>query len=233
MNIVITGATSGIGKTATEYFASQGNTVVMVARNNIVLEQLCSKYPNSIGIKYDLCDLNNIENIFLECKDRGIKLDGLVHCAGINRDMPVKVNDVAIMNQVFATNCLSFMELVKYFALKKYSNDGSAVIGMSSIAVEACNKSMSTYAASKAGLDAMVRVMAKEYAKRGIRVNSIRASFVDTPMTRSIDDFENKIASQPLGIIEPIQIAYLIEFLLSERSKYISGSNIKMSAAVI
>ena len=75
--------------------------------------------------------------------------------------------------------------------------------------------------------------MSKEFARRRIRVNSIQPSFVDTPMARETNDYEAKFSAQPLGVIEPIHIAYLAEFLLSDKAKYISGSNIKISSAVL
>lgn len=234
MNILVTGATSGIGKTAAEYLDSVGHRIVLVARNEERLQAVAETLRNNpIYIPYDLCDLENIEQVFICCKEAGIKLDGMLHCAGINRDMPIKVNDVSIMIEVTKLNYMSFVELGKYFSMKKYSSDGSSIVAMSSTAVLGCDKSMCTYAASKASIDISVRVMAKEFVRRKIRVNSIQASYVDTPMALTVDNLEAKIAGQPLGIIEPIQIAYLMEFLLSDKAKYISGSNIKVSAVGI
>lgn len=234
MNILITGASSGIGKAAVEYLDSVGHRIVLVARNQERLEQTAQTLKNNpICIPCDLCDLDNIEHIFIQCKDAGIKLDGMLHCAGINRDMPVKANDVAAMVDVTTLNYMSFVELGKYFSMKKYSNDNGSIVAMSSTAVLGCDKSMCTYAASKAAVDTAVRVMAKEFVRRKIRVNSIQASYVETPMMEIVDNLEEKIAAQPLGIIEPIQVAYLMEFLLSEKSKYITGSNIKISGAGI
>ena len=103
-------------------------------------------------------------------------------------------------------------------------------MAMSSIAVHFCPKSMCSYSASKAAIDMTVEVMAKEFVKRKIRVNSIQPTFVDTEMTHNTSDWEAKAAALPLGLIEPIQIAYLVEFLLSDKAKYISGSHIKVSS---
>jgi short-subunit dehydrogenase len=234
MNVLITGASAGIGRTAAEYLDSVGHRIVLVARNMDRLVNIADTLKNApLCISYDLCDLDNIEEIFMKCKEADIKLDGLVHCAGINRDMPLKVNDVSVMMEVTKLNYMSFVELGKFFSMKKYSNDGASIVAMSSTAVYGCDKSMCTYAGSKAAIDTTVRVMSKEFAKRGIRVNSIQPNYVDTEMAHNTPDFESKIAAIPLGLIQPVYVAYLIEFLLSEKSKYISGSNIKMSSAAI
>lgn len=234
MNILVTGASSGIGRATAEYLDSVGHRVVMVARRAEILQDIAQKMNNDpLCIPYDLLDLKNIEQIFVQCKQKNIKLDGLVHCAGINRDMPIKVNDIDVMLDVTKLNYMAFVELGKFFSSPRYSNSGASVVAMSSCAVYDCAKSMCTYTASKAAIDTTVRIMAKEFAKRKIRVNSIQPSFVDTEMIQTVDNIEGKVANQPLGLIEPSQVAYLIEFLLSNKAKYISGSNIKISSAVI
>lgn len=234
-NILITGASSGIGAAISEYLSELGYSVVLVARDKNKLEhvkaRLCGK---SIIIPFDLADLENIENIFLNCRESEIKLDGLVHCAGVNNDIPIQANNIEIMKEVTTINYYSFVELGKYFFKKKYSNDSASIVAISSSASISCTKGMCTYAASKAALNAAVKVMSKEYLKRKQRVNAILPTFVDTPMAARMDtilgDLEQKIANQPLGLIEPKQIAYLAEFLLSDKSSYITGACIPVSA---
>lgn len=234
MNVLVTGATAGIGRVTAEYLDSVGHRIIMVARRAKLLQDIASNMQNDpFCIPFDLCNLENIEQIFIQCKQANIKLDGLVHCAGSNQDMPIKVNDVDIMMNVTKLNYMAFVELGKYFSLTRYSNTGSSIVAMSSTAVFGCDKSMCTYTATKAAIDTTVRIMAKEFAKRKIRVNSIQPTYVDTEMTRNTPDWEAKVAALPLGLVEPIQIAYLIEFLLSEKAKYISGSQIKVSSGSI
>lgn len=233
--VLITGASSGIGAAVSEYLSEQGYFVVLVARNkdrlSIVQEKLCGE---SLSISYDLSNLENIENIFSRCREIGIKLDGLVHCAGINNDIPIRASDIEVMKEVTTVNYYSFVELGKYFSKKKYSNDNASVVAISSSASISCSKGMCTYAASKAALNAAVKVMSKEYVKRKQRANAILPTFVDTPMAARMDktlgDLEQKIANQPLGLIKPKQIAYLAEFLLSDKASYITGACIPVSA---
>lgn len=236
--ILVTGASSGIGAAVSQYLSEQGYGVVLVARNKSKMEQIAAAFSgNRHIISYDLTDLENIEQIFIQCKEKGIKLDGMVHCAGISNDIPIRANDVEVMKDVTTINYYSFVELCKYFIKKKYSQDGASVVALSSSAAELCSKGMCTYSASKAALNATVKVLSKESLKRRQRVNAIMPNFVDTPMAQNVNNtfgnLERKIAAQPLGIIEPVQIAYLVEFLLSDKSSYITGACIPVSGGAI
>lgn len=237
-SILVTGASSGIGAAVSKYLSEQGYFVVLVARNKDKLskveEELCGE---KLSISYDLTNLEDVEKIFLICQENGIKLDGLVHCAGINNDIPIRANDIEVMKEVTTVNYYSFVELGKYFNKKKYSNERASIVAISSSAANSCGKGMCTYSSSKAALNAAVKVMGKEFLRRKQRVNAILPTFVDTPMASRMDeslcDLENKIARQPLGLIEPEQIAYLVEFLLSDKSSYITGACIPVSAGSI
>ena len=232
-SVLITGASSGIGAATAKYLDFLGYRLFLVARCREKLEIIAGNLSeDTICIPYDLQDLAHIEQIFNYCKELGVKLYGMVHCAGINRDQPVKTNNLTDMIQVMNLNLLSFIELAKYFCRKRYSVEGGAIVAMSSMAAFECAKGMCTYSASKAAVDAAARVMSREFARRKIRVNTIQPSMVDTLMARSAPEFESKFLAQPLGVIEPLHVAYLIAFLLSDQAKYISGSNIKISSAV-
>lgn len=232
--VLITGATGGIGRAVAVYLDSVGYRVVLVARRQETLREMATGLSqDAVCIPYDLQDLEHIQTIFDACRNQGILLYGLVHCAGMNRDQAVRANDLTNMVQVMNLNLLAFVQLAKYFCQKKYSEEGGALVGLSSVATLTCAKGMCTYSASKAGVDAAVRVMSKEFARRRIRANSIQPSFVDTEMARNTINYEAKIAEQPLGVIDPLHVAYLVDFLLSEKAKFISGSNVKISAGVI
>ena len=230
--ILITGASSGIGAAVSKYLSEQGYFIVLVARSEDKLKEVQDNLSGeSIIIPYDFLHLENIEN---NCRREGLKLDGLVHCAGINNDIPVRANDIEIMQEVTTVNYFSFVELGKHFNRKKYSNDNASIVAISSSASVSCSKGMCT---SKAALNASVKVMGREFLKRKQRVNAVLPTFVDTPMASRMDeslgDLENKVAGQPLGLIEPVQIAYLVEFLLSDKSSYITGACIPVSAGAI
>lgn len=234
-NILITGASSGIGKETALYLAKQGTNVILVARNEKRLHEVIEEIgENAYPYICDLSGLENIKSIFEFCKEKNLKLDGMVHAAGISNPIPVRNVSPQSLEETMRVNCMAFAELGKYFCGKKYSNENSSVVAISSLAATRPVMGQLTYAASKSALNSMVEVMAKEFLKRRIRVNSIMPSYVDTPMVAEGERFgmNNGIESMPLGVIEPIQIAYLVEFLLSEKSKHITGAAIPVSSGV-
>lgn len=236
--ILILGASSGIGEATTRYLSGQGNTVILVSRKEEKLKKIVEELPaNGYYFPYDLQNLEGMESVFGFCKGQGLKLDSMVYCAGINRDVPVKANIISDMKEVMNVNYMAFVEAGKYFGKKKYSNDGASVVAVSALGAKNCSPGMCTYAASKSALNAAVQVMAKEYMKRGIRVNAVLPAYVDTEMAKRAGDYIGSIddrvkSTQPLGIIEPFHVAYLIEFLLSESARYITGAEIPISAGM-
>lgn len=235
-NILITGASQGIGAKTAEYLSRQGATVILVARNEQRLKKVQGTLATEAHIfPYDLKNLDEIKRIFEFCSNKGLKLHGLIHCAGVNRDIPIRNNDVGLMQETFYVNYMSFLELAKYFSKKKYSEDNSSVVALSSHATNIIAAGMSTYTSSKAALEATVKVMAKEVIKRGIRVNAIAPACVDTEMVDNAPFIKKEELHmiQPLGIIDPIYISYLVEFLLSDKAKYITGAVVPVSAGNI
>ena len=231
--ILITGASSGIGEQTARYLSEQGYETILVARNAEKLNRMAEELPSTTyTFPMDLSELEKIEEIYQFCQKNGIILDGLVHWAGLARHYAVKMNDIDDMHMTFRVNYDAFVELVKFFSMRKYSKKGSSVIVMSSLSAITCRASTLNYSASKAALNAAVKVMAKELGRRSIRVNSLLPGYVITPMTSDESLAADVDKSQPLGFIEPEYIAYMIEFLLSDKSKYITGANIPISAGM-
>lgn len=236
--ILITGATSGIGRHFAEYASRQGATVVLVSRREEQLKEIQDKVPGDCYIyPYDLYDIEHIRDIFDFVKKQGITLDALVHCAGIEFSIPVRMIEPEDMERVMRVNALSFIQLGRFFSMKKYSSENSSIVAMSSISSLQNPKGMVAYNTSKTVLNSSVSTMAKEFAKRKIRVNAIAPAFVDTPMMKNAFEKNKEIMVQSeqdqfLGFIPPEQISYLIEFLLSERGKYITGTVIPVSGGM-
>lgn len=234
-NILITGASSGIGKETARYLAKQGATVILVARNEIRLKEVKDAIgERAYSFACDLSQLQDIKDIFGFCKEQGLKLDGMVHAAGISDPIPVRSVSTESMEETMHVNCMAFAELGKHFCGKRFSNEDASVVAISSLAAVRPVMGQLAYAASKSALNSMVEVMSKEFLKRKIRVNAIMPSYVNTPMVAGGERFgmNNGIDAMPLGVIEPIQIAYLAEFLLSEKSKHITGAAIPVSSGV-
>lgn len=236
--ILVTGATSGIGKAVAQRFAGEGARVVAVGRNRDELEKLKQRFPDQmIPFVYDLLDLEHVEDIFSYSKENNYKFDGLVHCAGVAFNSGIRTNIIAEMEQTMRINCFAFLELGKYFSMKKYSNEGSSLVAISSVEAFKNEKGLSQYAASKAALNSVVKTMSKEFMRRKLRVNAILPANVKTPMmmntARQIENYrEMAEARQPLGLIEPEYIAYMAEYLLSDYAKFMTGELVVMSGGM-
>lgn len=230
--VLITGASSGIGSEIARYLDTLGYHLILCARREDRLKDIVSSFnEQSLVMPVDLCDLLQIRDVFVEINKHKIKLTGMVHCAGIGHTLAIRNNDVDYMRKLMEVHYFAFVELGKYFSKKKYSNDDASIVAISSISSLTCYTGACNYAASKAAVNAAVKVMSKEFMRRRIRVNAILPAYVNTPMGPSADD-EDYIKQQPLGIIQPKYVAYLAEFLLSGQSKYMTGALVPMSGGM-
>ena len=232
--ILILGASRGIGKAVSKYLLEKGYRIVAVARTEALLQELVAgQEENAKYIVCDLSDMSNIAAIFDNLNEWGIILSGAVYCAGICTSEPIKIIDMDTMQRDLMINTLSFVEMGKYFSKKKYLSDGASIVAISSMSAWDMTKGMCTYSMSKAALNTAVQTMSKEFVKRKVRVNAVLPAYVNTSMTVGSDQVDSKIAmlqeKQPLGIIEPEYIAYMVEFLLSEKAQYMTGALIPIS----
>lgn len=251
--VLIIGGSSGIGAACARRLSAGGRTVILVARDKEKLRALAETLPSeALCLPYDLNNLEGIKSIFTFCSQNSQRLDGMIYCAGKDSVCPVKASQPALMEEIMRINCVAFLEAAKHFYSKRYSNNYSKIVAISSSASQSCDRGMGMYSASKAALNALVKTMAKEFTRRGILVNAILPAGVMTPMaaekmqiTSEIGpinvDLEiqrlnenpiplNSEGDQPYGIISPDSVADLAEFLISEQNKYITGALLPISA---
>ena len=172
-------------------------TTILVARNEEKLKKLVNEFGGETKyLIYDLTDVEHIESCFIKCREWGIKLDGLIHCAGIGENMPIRLIQTEHIKKMYQIHPMAFIELGKYFSKRKYSNDGSSIVVMSSMVAYEMEKGMAAYASSKAAVNAVVKVMAKEMADRRIRVNGVAPAFVATPMIKRRHGYVGKRRKQ-------------------------------------
>jgi short-subunit dehydrogenase len=232
-NILITGASSGIGNSLVQLLDHKDNHLILIGRNmlklNILSQNLKSKFTL---IEYDLEDIENIKNLL---NDIPIVIDAFAHCAGIDSTLPLKNVDYAKFEKSIKVNMFSFIELLKLIVkIKNKSNYFTNVVAVSSIASKNGGIAQTIYASSKAALEASVRVLSKELMNNKIRINCVSPGLVNTAMTHrwmkriGIDDINTLSNFQQSGIADPIQIAHVIEFLLSSKSSHIVGQNISV-----
>ena len=233
--ILITGGSSGIGEATAEYLDKSGYRTILIGRNEERLKALVTRLTNSDYITYDLCDIYGIDEIYNQLQEKDIVLDGLVHCAGISPLMKVEDNDAQVMEEAFKINCLSFIELMKFFQCEGAYNKGASVVAVSSVAASCASYRQTVYGATKAALEQAVRCMSKECIEKQIRVNCISPGAVNTEMFKKLCSqsetlLNNTEKRYPLGIIPPESIAENIEYLLSDKSKYTTGAVLTVDA---
>lgn len=229
--IIVTGAGSGIGRETSRVLAEQGASVIMMDINADGLAEsatLCGEKCHPITI--DLTDAKSVTEAVASVVSQYGKLDGLVHCAGISSRKPLNVLSKDGFSKVMDVNFFSFVELVKNCAKKKHINDGASIVVMSSISSIRGYKAKTEYCVSKAAVDAFVRCMALELAPKRIRINSVMAAEVLTPMALKAREINATVGASdfnaPLGPSEPYEVANTIAFLLSDATKTITGTSI-------
>lgn len=236
--ILVTGASSGMGR-ATAILCSQiGATLVVTGRDEKRLQETISLMECRERHDYyitDLSELNNIEGLIQQSveKDKR-KLDGIAYCAGISKLIPLKMSDYQKQQETMHINYYAFVEIVRHYAKNKYCTQGGSVVGISSVAALKGAKGQTIYAGTKGAMDAAVVALSKELARKKIRVNSVRPGLVKTKMLETNEYMTGVESTEDLEALEPLQllglgdaedIANLIAFLLSPASKFITGQS--------
>jgi NAD(P)-dependent dehydrogenase (short-subunit alcohol dehydrogenase family) len=229
-NILITGATSGIGKQIAIASIAYGANVIFCGRSEERLVQLNNLFGDKHQyIKVDLALDEEINAL----SDIDIKLDGLVHCAGIMKTLAAKFVNREALHEIMNTNFYAPTLLTSNLLKKKKINKGASIVFISSIGGNfIASKGNAMYSASKGAVNGYAKVLALELSGQSIRVNTINPGMIKTemwsPETSSISQ-EQILEDEkryPLGYGEPTDVAEATVFLLSNKSKWITGSNI-------
>jgi 3-oxoacyl-[acyl-carrier protein] reductase len=226
---IITGASSGIGEACAKLFAREGAKVVLVARRMEVLEKIASEIKREGGealpVKADISNPEEVNKVVEET----VKSYGTVHIlinnAGLVRDNLALKLTPPEWEEVLKVNLLgTFYFCQAVFRPMRRQRYGK-IVNTASVAIRG-NIGQANYAAAKAGVVALTRTLALEYARTGIRVNCVAPGVIETPMTESFsEDMRKKILERiPLGYLgRPEDVAYLHLFLASPESDYITG----------
>ncbi len=234
--ILVTGASSGIGQSLSVELSKQGAKVVMIARNEERLNDTLSQMEGTGHIKLcvDLAETEDLTLVFQEIMSDGVKLNGLVHCAGIASVYPLRTISRKKIEDCMKINYYSFIELTKQYSKNKF-NLGGSIVGISSHAAVVPQKCQTIYSASKAALNTCAEALSIELAPKNIRINTVMPTFVETAMVSaafSSDNMGNNdyvregLSHQMFGMIKPIEIANICMFLLSDASSTITGRSI-------
>ncbi len=238
---IVTGASSGLGEGTALLLNELGATVVAIARNSDRLEAMRSKckYPENMHIEIkDLADnIDGLPAYIKELKNKYGKFSGMAYCAGITNIQPLKILDINEMKKLFDIDYFAPIALAKGFADKRNNiGPGASAVFISSLAATACNRAMTGYSGAKSALIASVRCIAKEYASQKIRFNCVSPSDIQTPMQnwlKEIKGDEQTSCVYPMGIGEVSDVANMIIYLLSDKSKWITAQNYTIDCGVM
>lgn len=231
--ILITGASSGIGRQCAIDCSKMGAKVVLVARNQARLDETLSlmKGEGHKAYSFDLEQLAGIKDLMALIVAENGKLDGFIHAAGIEKTAPIKLLSPDDYDAVYKTNCLSAFEIVKNLGLKQINAEASIVF-IASISGVIARTGLAAYSASKGALISASKVMALEFAKRKIRVNTVSPGTILTPMMEKAlnempeEDRVKRVEGFPLGLGETTDISNACIYLLSDAAKWVTGQNL-------
>lgn len=241
-HFLVTGASSGIGRTTAVMLGKAGAVLSIVSRRETQLKETAALLPSNYHKVYS-CDLNETEEIEAlvekSVSENGV-LSGLVYCAGVAPSRPLKMTKKEDIEYAMTVNFYSFVEFMRCISKKQNHAEDTSCVAISSISSVVGYKGKIAYCSSKAALDASVRCMAHELADKKIRVNTIQPAWVDTSLYRRyIDNWGDNAATadmtgkELLGITDPCEIAAMAAYLLSDASKTITGSAVRIDSGYL
>ena len=235
-NIIVTGASGGIGNSIIKRLNQEGANILASGTRIEKLEELKKNFEGIKILKFDISQSDKIEE-FIEnaTGELGGSLDGIVNNAGITQDNLAIRMSLDEWQKVININLTSTFLLSKFSIKKMLKNKSGKIVNITSVVGHTGNLGQANYTASKAGIVAMSKSLAIEYAKKNINVNCISPGFIKTAMTDKIDEkfkevIVSKIPSARLG--EPDDIANAVLFLSSDQSSYINGETLHVNGGM-
>ena len=235
-NVIVTGASGGIGNSIVEKLYELNANILATGTKVEKLNELKNKFNNINILQFDISKHDKIENFIDQSTEiLGGKLDCIVNNAGITMDNLVIRMNMDEWNKVIDINLTSTFLMSKYSIKKMLKNKSGKIINITSVVGHTGNIGQANYTASKAGIVAMSKSLAIEYAKKNINVNCISPGFISTAMTDKIDEkfkesIISKIPSNRLG--NSSDVANAVVFLASSMSDYINGETIHVNGGM-
>jgi 3-oxoacyl-[acyl-carrier protein] reductase len=235
-NIIVTGASGGIGNSIVKKLYEIGANVLASGTRIEKLEELKNIYNNIKILNFDIAQSDKIEGFIDKAtEDLGGSLDCVINNAGITQDNLAIRMSFDEWRKVIDTNLTSTFLISKFAIKKMLKNKSGKIVNITSVVGHTGNVGQANYTASKAGIVAMSKSLAIEYAKKNININCVSPGFIKTKMTEKIDDkfketIISKIPSARLG--EPDDIANAVLFLASNQSKYINGETLHVNGGM-
>jgi 3-oxoacyl-[acyl-carrier protein] reductase len=235
-NIIVTGASGGIGNSIIKKLDEAGANILASGTRIEKLEELKKNHEKIKILKFDISQSEKIEE-FIEnaTNELGGSLHGIINNAGVTQDNLAIRMSLEEWQKVININLTSTFLMSKFAIKKMLKNKSGKIVNITSVVGHTGNLGQVNYTASKAGIVAMSKSLAIEYAKKNINVNCISPGFIKTAMTDKIDEkfkevIISKIPSARLG--EPDDIANAVLFLSSDQSKYINGETLHVNGGM-
>jgi len=235
-NIIVTGASGGIGNAIIKKLSEVGANILASGTRIEKLEELKKNFEGLKILKFDISQSDKIEEFVDNATNElGGSLDGIVNNAGITQDNLAIRMSLDEWQKVININLTSTFLMSKFAIKKMLKNKSGKIVNITSVVGHTGNLGQANYTASKAGIVAMSKSLAIEYAKKNININCIAPGFIKTAMTDKIDDkfkevIISKIPSARLG--EPDDIANAVLFLSSDESSYINGETLHVNGGM-
>ncbi|NCU51527.1 MAG: SDR family oxidoreductase [Proteobacteria bacterium] len=233
--VFITGGASGIGLSILENFYKLEADIFTIGTNVENLKTIQNNFPKIKTSNFNLENHQKIEELVKEAKEKLGGLDIVINNAGITKDnLAIRMSDEE-WNKVININLTAVFLICKYSIKVMMKQDSGSIINISSIVGHTGNFGQANYSSAKAGIIAMSKSLAKEYAKKNIRVNCISPGFIDTKMTKNInEEFKKKLIENiPMGKLgNGNDIANCAIFLASDLSSYITGETIHVNGGM-
>lgn len=235
--ILVTGASSGIGRGAAIECSKLGANVILTARNE---ERLKDTYRQLGKGEHQIirCDLTSQEQI-AELVRQLPKLDGVINNAGLTRILPIPFLDLDALDGIYMINTIAPILVIKHLLKNKKLKKGASIVFTSSTAgIARVTEGNSMYASSKGALNAFVRAAARELSHKGIRVNAVCPGMVDTGILNdgsiSVEQIEKDKLRYPLKRYgKPEDIAWAMIYLLSDASSWVTGTNLVIDGGIL
>jgi len=235
-NIIVTGASGGIGNSIVKKLYDNEANILATGTKIEKLEELKKRFKDIKILKFDISQHDKIEEFINHATEElGGSLDSIINNAGITKDNLTIRMSLDEWTKVIDINLTSTFLMCKYSIKKMLKNKSGKIINITSVVGHTGNIGQANYTASKAGIVAMSKSLAIEYAKKNININCISPGFISTVMTDQIDEKHKeaimaKIPSNRLG--KPEDIANAVVFLTSDQSDYINGETLHVNGGM-
>lgn len=232
--VLVTGASSGIGRATAVRISLLGGVCILSGRDEDRLEETRNSLHGEghLALPGDLADESFASELLRRAVSESGALSGFVHCAGLERTLPFRSTTLDDLHELMKVNLDVFWTICKEILRKGRHTDGISVVGIGSMAGRFGASGKAAYSASKGALISLIRTLAIEYAPKGIRFNCVCPGYVETPMLEKLKAFYSSEGEfheamnrlHPLGVGKPEDVANAVVFLLSPAAQWMTGS---------